>query len=95
MNSWHAALHALISYNTIDCKPAVPFAVSIESLHVVASCDATYTPPPERLAEVIDFVDFIAERESERKLVRASQTASEASLRAIWDNDADAAYDRL
>lgn len=51
--------------------------------------------PPERIAEVIDFVDFIAERESERKLVRASQAASEASLGAIWDNDADAAYDRL
>jgi len=51
--------------------------------------------PPERIAEVIDFVDFIAEREQDRSLVRAAQTASQASLAQIWNNDADAAYDRL
>ena len=51
--------------------------------------------PPERIAEVVDFVDFIAEREHERSLVRMIQTASEASLAELWNNDADAAYDRL
>jgi hypothetical protein len=51
--------------------------------------------PPERLAEVVDFVDFIAEREQDRGLVRAAQTASEVRLAQLWNNDADAAYDRL
>lgn len=51
--------------------------------------------PPERLEEVVDFVDFIATREQERRLVRASQVVSEAALATLWINDTDAAYDRL
>ena len=51
--------------------------------------------PPERIAEVVDFVDFIVEREHDRGLVRVAQTASQASLAEVWNNDADAAYDRL
>lgn len=51
--------------------------------------------PPERLAEVVDFVDFIAEREHDRGIVRTAQAASESSLATLWDNDADSAYDRL
>jgi len=51
--------------------------------------------PPERIAEVVDFIDFIAGREQERSIARAAQSASETTLAAIWNNDADAAYDRL
>jgi hypothetical protein len=51
--------------------------------------------PPERIAEVVDFVDFIAEREHDRGIVRAAQAASQESLSQLWNNDADAAYDRL
>lgn len=51
--------------------------------------------PPERLAEVVDFIDFLAEREHERALTRSAQAASEPSLAKVWENDADAAYDRL
>jgi hypothetical protein len=51
--------------------------------------------PPERIAEVVDFVDFIAEREQDRGIVRAAQASSAPSLQQIWDNDADSAYDRL
>lgn len=50
---------------------------------------------PDRLAEVEDFIDFIASRESERSLVRAAQAISEKSLHAVWDNAEDAAYDQL
>ena len=50
---------------------------------------------PQRLAEVEDFIDFVAEREHERALVRAAQVASEPTLAGIWNNDADAVYDRL
>ncbi|HRQ66746.1 MAG TPA: hypothetical protein PKZ76_18085 [Xanthomonadaceae bacterium] len=51
--------------------------------------------PPERLDEVADFVDFLAERERERTIVRAAQASSEASLAKVWNHDADAVYDRL
>lgn len=50
--------------------------------------------PPERISEVEDFVDFIAERD-ERRLVQAATKMSEDSFRNVWDNEEDAAYDRL
>lgn len=51
--------------------------------------------PPQRLAEVEDFVDFLRTREDERRLVHAAAKVSETSFAAVWDNDEDAAYDRL
>lgn len=51
--------------------------------------------PPERRAEVEDFVDFLQSRESDQRLTQAATKASEPALRAVWDNDQDAAYDRL
>lgn len=50
--------------------------------------------PPERIAEVEDFVDFIAGRD-DRRLVQAATKLSEAAFRNVWDNEEDAAYDRL
>lgn len=51
--------------------------------------------PPERIAEVEDFVAFIADREQERALTRAAASASAPAFAAIWDNPGDAAYDAL
>lgn len=51
--------------------------------------------PPQRVAEVEDFVDFLRGREDEQRLTRSAAKASEASFARIWDNDEDAAYDRL
>ena len=51
--------------------------------------------PPTRLAEVTDFVDFLRSRENDRALVQAATQTSVASFAAVWDNDADAAYDAL
>ena len=51
--------------------------------------------PPDRIAEVEDFVDFLCLRERDRALVRAAAAASEPSLAAIWDNPDDDAYDAL
>ena len=50
--------------------------------------------PPERLAEVEDFVDFIAQRD-DRRLTQAAANASERAFKRVWDNPSDAAYDRL
>ena len=51
--------------------------------------------PPERIAEIEDFVDFIRLREQQRALTRAAAAASEPTFAAIWDNPDDAAYDAL
>jgi hypothetical protein len=51
--------------------------------------------PPQRLAEVEDFVDFLRTRENEQRLSLAAAKASEASFAQVWDNDDDAAYDRM
>jgi hypothetical protein len=50
--------------------------------------------PPERIAEVEDFVDFIAQRD-ERGLVQAAAKLSEDSFRQVWDNQEDSVYDEL
>ena len=51
--------------------------------------------PPQRLAEVEDFVDFLRTREGDQRLTRAAAKASETSFAAVWDNDEDAVYDRI
>jgi hypothetical protein len=51
--------------------------------------------PPQRLAEVEDFVDFLREREADQRLTHAAAKASIVSFAKVWDNDEDAAYDRM
>ena len=51
--------------------------------------------PPERIAEVEDFVEFIAARERERSLAHAAATASAPAFAAIWNNSEDDVYDAL
>ena len=50
--------------------------------------------PPERVAEVGDFVDFLRTRVEERALVRAAGRASEPAFAEVWDNDDNRAYDQ-
>lgn len=51
--------------------------------------------PPEKAAEVEDFVDFLSQRESERELARSTAQLSENAFGKAWDNEDDADYDRL
>ena len=50
--------------------------------------------PPEKAAEVEDFVDFLAQRD-DRRLTRAASRLSQNALEKVWDNPEDAVYDRL
>lgn len=50
--------------------------------------------PPERVAEVEDFVDFLRTRGTE-PLTRAATKAAEPAFAKVWDNPDDAAYDKL
>lgn len=51
--------------------------------------------PPERLAEVEDFVDFLAHRQAdERGLTHAAEQLATPAFTRVWDNPADADYER-
>jgi hypothetical protein len=51
--------------------------------------------PPERVAEVEDFVDFLRTRDDAQQLTQAAARAAEPAFKKVWDNPDDAAYDRL
>ncbi|PYS43167.1 MAG: toxin-antitoxin system, antitoxin component, Xre family protein [Acidobacteria bacterium] len=49
---------------------------------------------PEKIAEVVDFVDFLTNRD-ERRLVEAASRMAEPAFAIVWDNPDDAEYDNL
>ena len=53
------------------------------------------TLPPERVAEVEDFVDFLRLRDEEQRLAQAASKLSESAFAKTWDHPDDADYDRL
>jgi len=50
---------------------------------------------PQRLAEVDDFIDFLNQRDQDKRLRQDYAQASEEAFSKVWDNDDDAVYDRL
>ncbi len=50
---------------------------------------------PQRVAEIEDFVDFLRTRADQQRLTQAATRVSEPSFATVWDNDEDAAYDKL
>ena len=51
--------------------------------------------PPHRVAEVEDFIDFLRTREEDRAIASSAAKASERAFAEVWDNELDAAYDRM
>jgi len=49
--------------------------------------------PPERIAEIEDFVDFISLREKARMLNSDFAAASEPAFAKAWDHPEDSIYD--
>jgi len=68
---------------------ALPKPVEQELLEKIRSL------PPERVAEVEDFVDFLRLRDENRRLTYAAAKLSEEAFTRVWDNPDDADYDRL
>lgn len=50
---------------------------------------------PTQQTEVMDFVSFLSLREQDRQLTQVAAQTAIPSFAAVWDNDADAAYDAL
>ena len=51
--------------------------------------------PPEKVIEVLDFVDFLCQRDEESSLVKSASKLSEGAFEKVWDNSEDAKYDQL
>jgi hypothetical protein len=50
---------------------------------------------PERITEVEDFIDFLRQRDGDRRLTQAAAKLSEKAFHEVWDNPEDADYDQL
>mgnify|MGYP000319849621 CR=1 FL=1 len=50
---------------------------------------------PEKVMEVLDFVDFLCQRDEESSLVKSASKLSENAFQKVWDNSEDAEYDQL
>lgn len=51
--------------------------------------------PEDKIAEVADFVEFLKLKADDRQAARATTALSEQAFAKVWDNDDDAAYDKL
>jgi hypothetical protein len=48
----------------------------------------------DKIAEIEDFVDFIAAKEQDPALIRAAAATSAPAFERVWSNPGDDAYDR-
>jgi len=69
--------------------------MATERNHIRELLDKLEALPPERVAEVEDFIDFLNSRSPDRRLTQAASRAAEPSLAQVWDNPDDAVYDQL
>ncbi len=51
--------------------------------------------PPNKVAEVEDFIDFLQMRDTDRRLTQAASRLSEDAFHQVWENSDDAEYDNL
>lgn len=53
------------------------------------------TLSPDKVAEVVDFVDFISQKDRDSRLLKAGSKLAEEVFEKVWDNTEDEVYDRL
>jgi len=53
------------------------------------------TLSPDKVAEVVDFVDFISQKDRDSRLLKAGSKLAEEVFEKVWDNTEDDVYDRL
>jgi hypothetical protein len=51
--------------------------------------------PENALSEVLDFIQFLEQKRQKGDLMLAAQRISERSFEKVWNNEEDAAYDKL
>ena len=53
------------------------------------------TLSPEKITQVVDFIDFISQKDSERRLIQAANRLAEPTFKKVWNNPEDDIYDNL
>ncbi len=53
------------------------------------------TLSPDKVAEELEFVDFISQRDRDSRLLKAGNKLAEEAFKKVWDNTEDDVYDRL
>jgi hypothetical protein len=53
------------------------------------------TLSPEKITQVVDFIDFISQKDSERRLIQAANRLAEPAFKKVWNNPEDDIYDNL
>ncbi|NEO53774.1 MAG: DUF2281 domain-containing protein [Okeania sp. SIO3B5] len=51
--------------------------------------------PPDKVSEIIDFVDFLSQQQQQQSLTKSIAQLSETAFEKIWDNPEDSDYDYL
>jgi len=51
--------------------------------------------PADKVSEIIDFVDFLSQRQQQQSLTNSITKLSEAAFEKVWDNPEDDDYDYL
>jgi len=70
--------------------------MATERDHIRELIDKLEALPPERVAEVEDFIDFLNNRSCyDKRLTQTASKVAEPSLAEIWDNPEDDIYDQL
>ena len=57
--------------------------------------DKIQSLPPEKIAVIEEFVDFISHRDDDELLTKAAGKIAEESFKQVWSNPEDAEYDNL
>ena len=50
---------------------------------------------PEKIRELIDFVDFLSQKDQDRQLLKAANKMAGDAFGKVWNNPEDDEYDRL
>ena len=50
---------------------------------------------PDKIAEVVDFVDFLSQKDQDQGIVQAANKLAEGAFNKVWDNTEDEVYDKL
>ena len=70
-------------------------SMAIDDAHVRGLIEKIRLLPPAKVSEVEDFIDFLCQRDADRRLSRAATKLSESAFARVWDNPDDADYDQL
>ena len=69
--------------------------MATDDTHVRELIEKILILPPDKVSEVEDFVDFLCQRDADRRLSQAATKLSESAFARVWDNPDDADYDQL